>query len=565
MQTVFCILPAACLAALAGCSPGARKHAGGERNASENQAHPSLILFLTTELKGSVEPCGCTTDPLGDLARTAALVKGARRPGGPPVVHLDGGSTLFSEKTLQPHRRPQERLRAALLVRTLRDTLQTAAVGLGPYDLSDGVAQVALPRQVANLAPASGVPLAPPRLIDAGTGKIGVFGVVAPAAVQSAGLQASDPGGAARSAVASLRQQGAQLVVALAHMTRPEAVQLARQVPGIDLVLIGQKAPDEVTEHVAYAPSRIGDTWLVQPADRGQVVTRIDLSLRGAGLHDALGKARAEHEQAALAERIAALRQQLAEWRAAADADRDFVAARERELAALEAERTELGHTPLRIPASGSWFVMQQVRIAKALPCDPGVRAAKTEFDRAAGQANLAAAGTAAPPPPRGQAGYVGVEECGYCHAPAVEFWQKTRHVQAWDTLVERNKQLHWDCIGCHVTGWDRPGGATLAKNEQLRDVQCEVCHGPGSIHVERDGADKPRTVVRSPAQSLCVGCHSAEHSDTFQFEAYLRDVTGPGHGEALRRRLGDGPTGRELRAAGLARAGKAIGAGCVK
>ena len=28
---------------------------------------------------------------------------------------------------------------------------------------------------------------------------------------------------------------------------------------------------------------------------------------------------------------------------------------------------------------------------------------------------------------------------------------------------------------------------------------------------------------------STCTGCHTEQHSDTFQYEAYLRDILGPG------------------------------------
>ena len=59
----------------------------------------------------------------------------------------------------------------------------------------------------------------------------------------------------------------------------------------------------------------------------------------------------------------------------------------------------------------------------------------------------------------------------------------------------------------------------------------------------------------------LCQQCHSPEHSDTFDYAAYLRDVLGPTHGPERRAALGEGPTGRELRAAGLA----AAGGGCKK
>src|SRR4029453_7636268 len=102
-------------------------------------------------------------------------------------------------------------------------------------------------------------------------------------------------------------------------------------------------------------------------------------------------------------------------------------------------------------------------------------------------------------------------------------------------------EQFNDECTSCHVTGWGEPGGATMAQNELLRDVQCEVCHGPGSIHADKLGKDRPRTIVKTPRADRCAVCHTPDHSDTFKFEPYLRDVTGPGHGEAVRRTLGDG------------------------
>jgi hypothetical protein len=84
------------------------------------------------------------------------------------------------------------------------------------------------------------------------------------------------------------------------------------------------------------------------------------------------------------------------------------------------------------------------------------------------------------------------------------------------------------------------------------------VCHGPGSLHVADGGADT-KLIQLVPTADLCAGeCHTAEHSDTFDYVPYLRDVLGKGHGEAARAKLGDGPTGAELRAAGLAKAGGA-------
>jgi hypothetical protein len=82
---------------------------------------------------------------------------------------------------------------------------------------------------------------------------------------------------------------------------------------------------------------------------------------------------------------------------------------------------------------------------------------------------------------------------------------------------------------------------------------------------VDKDGKDSPRTVVRNPAEDVCLRCHNEEHSDTFEFTAYLRDVTGPGHGAEFRAKLGEGPSGHQLRRAALEKAGLSIGAGCKK
>jgi hypothetical protein len=552
------------LAALA-LALGVACSASSKRNPPAEAKEPGFTIFATTEIRGQTEPCGCNTNPLGDLARTAQMILDLRK-SGRPVLVIDGGSLLYTAVPVPPHLQAQERLKADLLNRTFSRELDAVAIGLGPYDLGMGVSGVEVARHAANVDATSGVPLFAPRVVDAGGVRVGLFGVVAPAALEPHGVKAGDPVAAARAAVTGLREQGARIVVGLAHMNRKEAADLARAVPGIDFLLVGLNAPEP--HQIAEAPLRVGDTYLVQPANRGQVVTRLDVTVRDAqgALTDAIGEARAASAIAELDAKIKELAADLAKWKADSSADPGFVQAQERELAALSKQRDELRGKPLQTPATGSWFVMAQVPVNKKLACNQELQAAKDAFNEAAGAANVAAAqGQEPSPPATGKPGYVGVEECSNCHAEATEFWQKTKHHEAWETTVAVNRQFDYECIGCHVTGWDEPGGATLARNEHLRDVQCEVCHGPGSLHVEADGQDQPRTITRTPSESLCKGCHNEEHSDTFDFTAYLRDVTGPGHGPAFRDQLGDGPTGAQLRRAGLEKAGTEIGAGCRK
>lgn len=529
----------------------------------------SVTLFVTSEMEGSIEPCGCTSNPMGDLARTVELVESARKQGRPVAV-LDAGSLLYSHVTVPPAQKDQEKLKAALIQDAFENKLKVAAVGLGPYDLAMGAESIKLPRQAVNVAAGQHVPIDPPKVIPVGGVKLGVFGVVDPGAVSQAQvpLKVSDPQAAATRAVADLRGGGAQVVVCLAQMTRSQAKFLARRVKGIDFIVVGQNLPDDPAR-VQDAPEKVGRTWLVEPANRGQVVSRIDLTVRGGkgdgGFTDAIGQARAQIELGKVDQQIAQLRTDLARWQKDPSADKAFVAQKQRELASLEQRRTHLAASPLDVPEEGNWFTLTQVRIVKALACNAQLEADKVAYDRAAGQANLAAAKAAGKPPApaAGQAGYVGMDECESCHAKEVAFWKNTVHSHAWHTLEAVGKEANVDCVSCHATGFDKPGGSNLAFNEGLRNVQCEVCHGPGSIHVDQMGKDEPRTVTRTPQPTLCKSCHTPEHSDTFNFEAYLRDVTGPGHGEALRNKLGAGPTGHELRAAALEKAGKNIGAGC--
>jgi Cytochrome c554 and c-prime len=527
---------------------------------------PTFTLFALAETRGQIGPCGCTTDPLGDLARSAAMVSEARKHG--PVVVVDAGGLLYSQLQSSQALDAQEELKADLLVSSYRETLQVAAIGLGAMDLAKGPLKVRPARQVVNLDASAGITAEAPKIVKAGDTKVGVFGVVARGAIEN--LAITDPIAAGKAAVAQLRQQGARFVVGLVQApSEASAAELANAIGGIDLVVAGlggaAPEPDRVKPRADELPS---GGFMVIPGNRGQVVSRIEVTLRaGAGMTDAGGRAEAQVRFAQIEKRIPVIEADLVRFASDPSADPAFIAAKKKELAQQQNELAQLKRSPLRIPAQGSFFTLEQVRINKKLSCDLEVQAQTASYFQAAGQANVAYAQSIAPlPVPKGVATYVGSAACADCHDDAIEFWTKSRHAGAWETLEKRGQQFDLECISCHVTGWNKPGGATLAKNEGLRDVQCEVCHGPASIHVAKEGNENPKTLVGGPDPGMCAKmCHTKEHSDTFSYDAYLRDIVGPGHGEERRKALGDGPTGRELRTAGLERAGKTLGAGCTK
>jgi hypothetical protein len=552
----------AALAAAACCSKSEVKSTGSAGVTEPAASKPSFTVFGLAEIRGQIGPCGCTTDPLGDISRTAELIEQARAAG--PVLVLDAGSLLYSKAPIPAMFQAQEDLKADLLARTYQQVLKVDAVGLGPADLPRGLAQLRIPRHAVN---ATEVATEAPKVFEIGGAKAGVFGVIATGAVD--GVKLGDPVAAGKQAVAKLRSQGAQVVIGLVQaQNKKDAAKLVRDIGGIDLAIagLGQLTPEP--ERIEIEPQRVGDGWLVVPANRGQIVARVDVTVRGGGpLVDAVGPAAAIAKLAVLDQQLTALDADLKAFASDKSADPAFVAQKQRERTQLAADRDRLKAQPLAVPARGSYFTLTQVRISKGLACDAAVQDQVSAFYQATGEANVkAAASVPVMPPAKGQAGYLGTEACADCHSEADAFWQKTSHARAWETLEQRGQQFDLDCIGCHVTGWEKPGGSNLGHNTKLRDVQCETCHGPGSIHVAAGGLEKPFAVLRNPAPDLCATqCHTKEHSDTFQLEAYLRDVIGPGHGEARRKQLGDGPTGAQLRKAGLDKAGTTLGANCTR
>ena len=251
---------------------------------------------------------------------------------------------------------------------------------------------------------------------------------------------------------------------------------------------------------------------------------------------------------------LARLESDIARWQKEAGSDPAFVEAKRHERDELRTERNALGHGSWKAPSVGSYFTNALVPIRRALPRDASLSASMHKLDRAVGAANLRMAEPPASAEP-GRASYVGDDKCVSCHKPAARFWKRTVHAQAWKTLVEVGKEAHDDCVSCHVTGYGEVGGTSLGYTKGLQDIQCEVCHGPGSIHVEKRGKESPFAGRLKTPESVCVRCHNEKHSDTFQYQAYLRDVIGPGHGEDARDELGAGPTGKSLRRAAMARA----------
>ena len=107
---------------------------------------------------------------------------------------------------------------------------------------------------------------------------------------------------------------------------------------------------------------------------------------------------------------------------------------------------------------------------------------------------------------------YLGSDSCKSCHEYEYEKWSQKRHSWAYSTLEKIGSQYDPECVGCHVVGFDYDTGfATQDQTPHLKDVGCEVCHGPGSEHVISEGKEKT-----TMPQLACTDCHTPEHSTNY-------------------------------------------------
>ncbi|MDR7468451.1 MAG: cytochrome c family protein [Armatimonadota bacterium] len=122
--------------------------------------------------------------------------------------------------------------------------------------------------------------------------------------------------------------------------------------------------------------------------------------------------------------------------------------------------------------------------------------------------------GGPAPPPPPDKAAaipatarFVGAETCRMCHSDQYRRWAATSHARAFELLEIAGQAQNAACLGCHSTGFGRGGFRDASSTPELKGVQCESCHGPGSEH-----RGDPRKIVKTPSASVCAACHKDLH-----------------------------------------------------
>jgi hypothetical protein len=501
---------------------------------------PTVRLYVLSTVAGAIEPCGCSKDQLGGIDHLAALLE-SQAAEAPHRIVLGAGPLLFSDPSAKGDQAVQSAWKAEALAAAAKD-IGLAAWAPGANDWAGGAEALVRYRDQSGAAllgaNLSGAPFVVPSVLrEAGAVKIGIVGVSDPRDKLSGypqGIQAAPALDAMRGALADLKQRGARILVGVAAMPRGEALRLADALPELHVLIIGKPSESGHGNDGARAPALVGSTLVVETPNHLQSVGVVDLFVRGGDgepvrFADAGGMAKAE-QITSLAGRIRDLEGRINSWEKSSVAQSGDLAARKEDLARLRAEKAKL-EEPEPAPA-GSFFRYRAVEVREKLGSDAQVSAKLSAYYKRVNEHNKTAFADRKPPPAEdGQASYMGVDACTDCHDDERKVWDKTGHAHAYATLQKDFKEYNLDCVSCHVTGYGKPGGSTVTWNEKLRDVQCEQCHGPGSLHAK--SPTKPGLITLKQEPETCVSaCHHPPHVEGFDPVAKMKLILGPGHGE---------------------------------
>lgn len=498
MSRASLLLLAGALAALSACRQG-------RADAAETPKATGAVLLIASDVRGYLAPCGCSENMRGGIARAAYQVAEARK-GPEPVFFFDAGDSLFGQERIPEAQVLQEEQKARTLAEEFKQ-MGLAARGTGPLDLARGRAFVEglkLPE----------VPDGGFKLLDAQGHKLGVV---------AAGSDAALVEGAKKA-----RAAGAELVVAFFERPFEEAVRAAG-LPGLkaDLIVAAHNPGEFSAEESQLGRAQVP---VAKVQSKGRSLLRVDLSFGGSGPFELLkSQAETEREVNALGERMALLDKQINSPGLRSDAKAMYRA----KIEELAKRREALLTAPPPVTQGKNTFAVRFVPLENTLPSLPQAQELVKAYDREVAKVNLAWAkqhGRDCPPPKKGEAAFVGSAACKECHAEAFPVWEGMKHSRAYASLEEQGKQYHLNCIGCHVTGFEKPGGVCRVDKVQGREsVGCESCHGPGSIHVADPSDDN---ILAKPGKDVCVVCHNPENSPHFDFATYLPNILGKGHGQ---------------------------------
>jgi hypothetical protein len=434
---------------------------------------------------------------VGGLPRRATFIKNETRDGVPAIVLESGGfaapQILVGDDLAGATRKGEVVMRALAGMGYQALTIAEEDLYLGRENLEKALAAAGgkIAFLSANIRDEEGKPVFEPfTVIEAGGVGVGVLGLtsseVDPGFLSQRypGIVVGDPIEAARAEVPRLRER-CDLVVALTHIGFGVDRELAARVPGIDLVIGGR------TSTWLNPPMVVNGALIANGYFEGRAVGKLLLS---AVPH------RKEWVEGAKID-LLATRLAVARGGNSPAVPPDLIAGLESEVAAARA---------------GDRFDGTLVDMTSAIPDDPDTAALIAGYREQMAKTAESAASRAVTRPEEAPVHFTGPAMCRDCHRARHLFWRATPHSRAFSTLGARNAAGDPDCLPCHTTGYLQPTGfAPATPRSYLRGVQCESCHGVGSLH---GTLPESYRLVKTPPASMCLTCHTPDRDPRFDY-----------------------------------------------
>lgn len=120
---------------------------------------------------------------------------------------------------------------------------------------------------------------------------------------------------------------------------------------------------------------------------------------------------------------------------------------------------------------------------------------------------------------------YMGSITCKPCHEEEYKsFTLFARKSNSFRSIERVKKGLTEEeikgCYHCHTTGYGKPGGfISPEKTPHLKNAGCEVCHGPGELHIK---TKNPSYIKRHLSKEDCEVCHIEERVKAFRYKPLI-------------------------------------------
>jgi hypothetical protein len=467
---------------------------------------PDLVLILSAQQKGYLLPCGCSRPQVGGLERRYNFLKKIQDAGW-PYVGVDLGDI---PQRHGPAGLPNQQglIKYLYSMNALR-LMNYTAVGFGEYEVNLGLSSLldeyALenpkPRVViGNLIDAEKyypTMTEPWKLAEAKPSdiKVGVTAVISPReATRIKELTRGDKKvrfektADALKAVLARMKGKADLPVLLYQGPSTHAKACAEAYPQFPIVLCLSEEDEPPSQPVKVKAGNGSESWVISVGKKGKFIGVVGVWKTG----KAENPYRFAYERAEMTE--------------------DFLTPKDQEKGHPIVELMENYTKELR----DKNFLEKYGQVRHALQVLPAVANLKNP----------------------GNPEYVGSETCKKCHEDAYKVWKGSPHSHAYQTLVEKatrpgNRQYDPECIVCHTVGFGYQSGFVSEKRTpKLKDVGCEACHGPASLHVankynlewrKRINPWKylPKEKRKEALDQSCQKCHDIDNDVTWIHGAF--------------------------------------------